>query len=84
MCLERVTSRIKTIVNFNRLYCMSGTGFPSLERIYPVNLIMKMCQVVIRQCEGYTQHKPEVVDYCEPFCDIFHQILTVYAPKRKV
>ena len=45
---------------------------------------MKMCQVVIRQCEGYTQHKPEVVDYYEPFCDIFHQILTVYAPKRKV
>ena len=27
-----------------------------LERMYPVNLMMKMCQVVIRQCEGYTQH----------------------------
>ena len=35
--------------------------------MYPVNLMMKMCQVVIRQCEGYTKHKPEVVDYYEPF-----------------
>ena len=40
-----------------------------LKRIYPVNLMMKMCQVVIRQCEGYTQHKPEVVDYYEPLRD---------------
>ena len=32
-------------------------------------------QVVIRQCEGYTQNKPEVVDYCEPFRDFLHQIL---------
>ena len=35
------------------------------------------------QCEGYTQHKPEVVDYYESFCDFMHQILKVYAPKRK-
>ena len=34
--------------------------------MYPVNLMMK---VVIRHCEGYTQHKPEVVDYNEPFRD---------------
>ena len=54
-----------------------------LECMYPVNLMMKMCQVVIRQCEGYTQHKPEVVDYYEPFCDFLHQILKVYAPNRK-
>ena len=45
-----------------------------LERMYPVNLMMKMCQVVIRQCEGYRQHKPEAVGYCEPFCDFLHQI----------
>ena len=45
--------------------------------------MMKMCQVVIRQCEGYTQHKPEVGDYYEPFRDFLHQILKVYAPKRK-
>ena len=51
--------------------------------MYPVNLMMKMCQVVIRQCEGCTQHKPKVVDYCEPFRDFLHQILKVYAPKRK-
>ena len=54
-----------------------------IERMYPVNLIMKMCQVVIRQCEGYAQHKPEVVDYYEPFRDFLHQVLKVYAPKRK-
>ena len=53
------------------------------ERMYPVNLMMKMCQVVIRQCEGYTQHKPEVKDYYEPFHDFLHQLLKVYAPKRK-
>ena len=35
----------------------------------------KMCQVVIQQCQGYTQHKPEVVDYIEPFRDFLHQIL---------
>ena len=28
-----------------------------------------MCQVDIRQCEGYTQHIPEAVDYYEPFRD---------------
>ena len=39
--------------------------------------------IVIRQCESYTQHKPEVVDYYEPFCNFLHQILKVYAPKRK-
>ena len=54
-----------------------------LQRMYPVNLKMKMCQVVIRQCEGYTQHKLEVVGYFEPFCDFLHQILKVYAPNRK-
>ena len=53
------------------------------ERMYPVNLMMKMCQVVIQQCEGYTQHKPEVKDYYEPFHDFLHQLLNVYAPKRK-
>ena len=52
----------------------------------PVILMMKMCQVVIRQCEGYTQHKPEVVDYRynEPFRDFLHQIMKVYAPKSKL
>ena len=40
-------------------------------------------QLGIRQCEGYTQHKPEVMDYCETFRDFLHQILKVYAPKRK-
>ena len=74
-CLNQT---IKTIVNFARLYCRSGTGFH-----VPVNLMMKMCQVVIRQCEGYAQHKPEVVDYCESFRDFLHQILKVYPPKRK-
>ena len=54
-----------------------------LERMYPVNLIMKMCQVVIRQCEGYTQLKPEVGDYSQPFRDLLHQILKLSAPKRK-
>ena len=28
-----------------------------------------MCQMVMRQREGYTQHKPKIVDYCEPFRD---------------
>ena len=54
-----------------------------LERMYPVNLMMKMCQVVIWQCEGYTHYKPEVVDYYAPFHDFLHQILEMYAPKRK-
>ena len=53
-----------------------------LERMCPVNLMMKMCQVDIRQCDGYTQHKPEAVDYREPFRDFLHQILKVYTPKR--
>ena len=44
----------------------------------------KMCQVGIRQCEGYTQHKPEVVDYYGPIRDFLHQIMKVYAPKKKV
>ena len=44
--------------------------------------MMKMCQVVIRQCEDYTQHKAEVVDYYEPFGDFLHQNMKVYAPKR--
>ena len=51
--------------------------------MYPVKFMMKMCQVVIRQCECYTQHKWEAVDNCEPFRDFLHQILKVYAPKRK-
>ena len=38
-----------------------------LESMYRVNLMMKMCQVVIRQREGYTQDKPEVVDYMSHF-----------------
>ena len=50
--------------------------------MYPVNLMMKMCQVVIQQCEGYKQHKREAVDYCEPLCDLSHQILKVCALKR--
>ena len=45
--------------------------------------MMKMCQVVIQQCEGYTQHKPEVVDNHEQLPDFLHQILKVYAPKSK-
>ena len=51
--------------------------------MFPVNLLMKMCQLVIRQCEGYTQHGHEVVDYYEPFRDFLHQVLKAYAPKRK-
>ena len=54
-----------------------------LKRMHPVNLMMKMCQIVIRQCEGNTQDKPEVMDYYEPFRDFLHRILKVYAPKRK-
>ena len=54
-----------------------------LERIYPVNLMMKMCQVVFRQYEGYTQYKLKVEDYYEAFRDFLHQILKVNAPKRK-
>ena len=46
-----------------------------------MNSMMKMCQVVIRQCEGYTEHKPEVVDYYEPFRDFMPQILKAYTPK---
>ena len=43
--------------------------------MYVVNLMMKMCKVVIiGQCEGYTQHNPEVVDYYEPLRDLLHQI----------
>ena len=37
--------------------------------------MMEMCQVVIRQCEGYTQHKPEVVDYYEPFHNFLRNFL---------
>ena len=54
-----------------------------LERMYLVNLMMKMCKVVLGQCEGYTQHKPEVVDYYAPFRDFLHQILKVYAQNGK-
>ena len=68
------TSRIKTIVNFSRLL-HELDRISCLERMYPVNLMMKICQAVIRQCEGYRQHEPEVVDYYEPFLDFLHQIL---------
>ena len=34
-CLNPGTSHIKTIVNFARLYCMSGTGFHVLKRHVP-------------------------------------------------
>ena len=44
--------------------------------------MMKMCQVVIQQCEGYTQHKPEVVDYYKPFRDFLHQILSVCSKEK--
>ena len=81
-CFKPGTSRIKTIVNFARLL-HEWDRISCLERMYPVNLMMKMCEVVIRQCGGYTSHKPEVVDYYEPFRDFLHQILKVYAPKRK-
>ena len=50
--------------------------------MYPVNLMMKMCQVVIQQCEGYTQHKPEAGDNCEPFRDFLHQILKVCSKEK--
>ena len=46
--------------------------------------MMKMCQVDFWQYEGYTQHKLEVGDYYEAFRDFLHQILKVYAPKRKL
>ena len=81
-CLKPGTSRIKTIVNLLDSTADVGQDF-MFERMYPVIIVMKMCQVVIRQCEGYTQYKTEVVDYCEPFRDFLHQILKVYAPKRK-
>ena len=65
--------------DFVRLYCMSWTGFHVLYACtHSVNLIKKMCQVVIRQCEDYTQHEPEVVDYYEPFRDFLHQILKYF------
>ena len=54
------------------------------ERMYPVNLMIKMCQVVIRQCEGYTQHKPEVKDYYEPFHDFFASAPESVCSKEKV
>ena len=56
----------------------------SLERMYPVTLMVKMCQVVIRQFEGYSQHKPEVVDYCEPFPDFFAPDPVRVCSKEKV
>ena len=80
-CLKPETSLIKTIVNFATLL-HEWDMISCLERMYPVNLMMKMCQVVIQQCEGYTQHKLEVVDYNEQFRDFLHHILKVYAPKR--
>ena len=68
----------QNIVNFARRDRIS-----CLERMCQVNLMMKMCQVVIPQCEGYAQHKTEVVDYYEPFRDFLDQILKVYTQKRK-
>ena len=50
-CLKRETSLIKTIVNFARLYCRNGTG-----KHVPSGFNDEKCQVVIQQCEGYTQH----------------------------
>ena len=79
-CLRPRTSHIKTILLDSTAWV--GQDF-MFERMYPVNLMMKMCQVAIQQCEGYTQHKPEVVDYYEPFRGFLHQILKGYAPKRK-
>ena len=53
--------------------------------MYPVNLMMKTCQVVIRPCEGYTQHKPEVGDdYYEPFRDFFAPDSESVCSKKKV
>ena len=52
--------------------------------MYPVNLMMKRCQVVIRQCEGYTKHKPEVVDYYELFRDFFAPDPESVCSKEKV
>ena len=49
--------------------------------MYPVNLMMKMSQVVIRQYEGYTQHKPDVVDYYEPFRDFVFVCFVALRPK---
>ena len=68
-CLKPWTTNIKIIANFTRLFCRSGTKFPCPESMCIANLMMKMCQVIIREWEGYTQHKPEVVEYCEPFRD---------------
>ena len=45
--------------------------------------MMKMCQIAIAHCEGYTQHKPEELGNYEPFRDFLHLILKVYATKRK-
>ena len=58
---------------FSQTLLQARGRISSLEHMYPVNLMMKMCQVVIRQCVDYTQHnyKPEVVDYYEPFCVFF-------------
>ena len=71
-CLKLRTSQIETILNFARL--LQGLDRIScLERMYPLNLMMKMFQVVIQQSEGYTQHKLEVVDIFEPFRDFLHK-----------
>ena len=72
---------MKTNVNFAKLL-HKWDRISRLGRMYPVNFMMKMCLVLIRQCEGYTHHKPEVVDYFEPFHDVLHQILKAYDPKR--
>ena len=82
-CLKPGTSSINTIVNFARLL-QEWDSISCLERMYPVNLMIKLCQVVIRQCEGYTQHKPEEVDYCEPFPDFLHQTLSVCSKEKVV
>ena len=81
-CFKPGTGRIKTFWEFCYTLLHEWDRISCLERMYPVNLMMKMCQVVIRQCEGYTQHKLEVVNYYEPFRDFLHQIIKVYAPKE--
>ena len=53
---------------------------PRIKRMKLVTSIIKRCQIVIQQKDGYTQFKPEVADYCEPFRELCHQMLKVYAP----
>ena len=62
-----------------------GQDFMSWTHVHlPSKFNDKNVPSFIRQCEGYTQHKPEVVDNYEPVRDFLHQSLKVYAPKRKL